>query len=111
MKIKSLERHIYAPELNKLHLENGIVIPCPNANTIREARQDLFPKRYNSLLCVVTSTYTNKKYKHLDRLVASGRVKTRLDAYRFAKKYKQKGGELLNGETLPENKLVFKFYY
>lgn len=111
MKIKFLERHAYAPELNKLHLENGVVLPCPNANTIREARQKLFKPKSNCLLCVVTSTYTDKKFKHLDRVVASGRVKSRLQAYKFAKKYKQKGGELLNEETLPENKLMFKFYY
>lgn len=111
MKIKFLERHAYAPELNKLHLENGIVIPCPNITSIKEARQKLFKPKSNCLLCVVTSYYSDKKYKHLNKVVASGRVNTWLDAYRFAKKYKQKGGELLNGETLPENKLVFKFYY
>lgn len=40
--IKGLESHQYAPELNKLHLRNGAMIPAPGATTIRDARKALF---------------------------------------------------------------------
>jgi hypothetical protein len=39
-----LERHAYAPELNKLHLFTGDSIRVPGATTIDAARQMAQPK-------------------------------------------------------------------
>jgi len=36
-KIKGIETHSHAPELNKLHTINGAIIPTPRKETIKEA--------------------------------------------------------------------------
>jgi hypothetical protein len=35
--VKGLERHAYAPEMNKLHFVNGDIINVPQMKTIKEA--------------------------------------------------------------------------
>lgn len=111
MKIQGLECHQFAPELNKLYLKNGVILPCPKAFSIREARNDLFPKPFKGLYCVIESYYEQQEYRFLNKVVASGVCNSRLDALRFSKKFKQQGGKLYNGDTLPPNKLrlTFKF--
>lgn len=42
--IVGLERHAYAPELNKLHLRGGGTFNVPGVRTIGEARRVAFPK-------------------------------------------------------------------
>jgi len=37
-----LERHEYAPELNKIHFEGGAVMPAPGIRTIQDARRKYF---------------------------------------------------------------------
>ena len=38
-KIVGIERHEYAPELNKIHLSNGKVVPAPGCVTIVQANK------------------------------------------------------------------------
>lgn len=38
MKILKLERHLYALELNKIHLETGQILPAPQVTTIQGAK-------------------------------------------------------------------------
>lgn len=38
MEIYKLERHTYAPELNKIHLENGVVLKAPQVTTLLGAQ-------------------------------------------------------------------------
>lgn len=40
--ILKLERHMYAPELNKIHLVDGSIINAPHVTTIKQA--ELFIK-------------------------------------------------------------------
>ena len=110
MKILGLERHAYAPELNKLHLKNGVTIPAPYCTSVSDARKKLFPQKVKTLCCVVRSVYP-EEWESLNKIVASGRTKSRLHAYKFAKKYQEKGGVLLSGESLPPNRLSFEFFY
>jgi hypothetical protein len=44
--IYRLERHQYAPELNKIHLTNGKIVNAPRITTIEEAEQFLIIKGY-----------------------------------------------------------------
>lgn len=39
IKIVGIERHEYAPELNKIHLSNGKVVPAPGCVTIVQANK------------------------------------------------------------------------
>ena len=43
--IKCLERHQYAPELNKIHLSDGTVVNAPGITTIEKAEQYLKEKK------------------------------------------------------------------
>lgn len=42
MKIKKIERHTYAPELNRIHFENGASIAAPKICSTEQARKELF---------------------------------------------------------------------
>ena len=35
--VKCLERHAYAPEMNKLHMKSGIIHSVPQCTTIEQA--------------------------------------------------------------------------
>lgn len=62
MKIKKLEAHQYAPELNKLHLANGVIIPAPGCFTIAEVRARIFHRVKRS------GKYAVIKYVNRDNL-------------------------------------------
>lgn len=115
MNIIGIDRHVYAPELNKIFIQtkSGIVsFSCPNCTTTKEARDLLFPKPFKGLHCRIDSYYNEKRFKSLDRkAVARGFVATRLQALRYSKQFQQTGGELLNGDTLPPNNLKLTFKY
>ena len=111
MKIAKLEVHTYSPEQNRIFFKNGIYLNVPNCTTIKQARGLLFKQKYNGLICVVTSRYTDKRYSYLDKVVASGRVSSRKHAIDFCKKFKQSGGKLQDSSILPPNYLEYKFYY
>lgn len=38
-KVLRVERHMYAPELNKIWLVDGTVVSAPNVRTVEEAEQ------------------------------------------------------------------------
>jgi len=44
MKSFALETHAYAPELNKVHFENGATLPAANLKTIKEVKDFYFKK-------------------------------------------------------------------
>ena len=110
MKI-SIERHLYAPELNKIIFLNGASIKAPSITSIKEARAKILKKPKTGLMCVAESVYMEKEFQNLNRVVASGFCESRLEAYKFTRQFKQKGGALLDGRTLPPNKIKLKFYY
>ena len=111
MRVLKLETHIYAPELNKLHLVNGLVFNAPHCTTIKQAREKLFPKPFKGLHAKIESVYSESKNKWLDKLVANGKVKNRIEAFRFSKKFKQEGGQLLDGTFLESNKIKLTFIF
>ena len=45
-----LERHSYAPELNKLHLRNGKAITCAGSTTLEAAVNNIVKYNYNLTL-------------------------------------------------------------
>lgn len=63
-----LERHRYAPELNKAHIgPNGTVVPAPGCESIREVRQTLFSPVKRSGRHVVLSTHYPQEKAWLNR--------------------------------------------
>lgn len=63
-----LERHHYAPELNKALIgPNGTVIPAPGCTSIREVRQSLFSPLKRSGRHVVLSTHYPQEKAWLNR--------------------------------------------
>ena len=103
--IKALERHAYAPEMNKLHLRAGKPVSVPQCKTIKEARNKAFPKPFRGIWARVQFTRGDKVCGDY-----SGTVKRRADAIAFAKG-KHKGGLLLDGSMLPDAtyKIQFRF--
>lgn len=111
-KIKFLETHRYAPELNRIHLKNGVIVSAKGATSIKEAKKVLgrgIKPSVKPLHCVITSFYSDNEYKSLNRVAARGLVDDRLSALRFSKQFKQKGGPLIDGDILPPNKIKLKF--
>ena len=66
MKIAYLEKHTYAPELNRLVLENGVSFKAPQCKTIKEARSKLFKPvqfvRYIKVRVKSNKDYLDKGY-------------------------------------------------
>ena len=85
MNIASLEVHNYAPELNTLHLNNGIKLPVPGLTTIKDVRAFYFkpskPGRY------VKVTVSNTEY-NISRTY-QGYVKSYKDVIEFLKGRKE----------------------
>jgi hypothetical protein len=111
MKKFILERHAFAPELNRIHFENGASMKTPCCTSIKEVKNKYFKPYKIKLYCLIESTYSDSEYQSLNKVVASGRTESRKKALDFSKKFKQTGGTLLDGSTLPPNKLKFTFYY
>ncbi len=84
----ALERHAYAPELNKVHLlRTGKTLPAPGCRTIEQARQEVFPEPEPRIVAKIEVRYP-ENYAWLNRTFA-GRVASRaqaLDFYRAERK-------------------------
>ena len=69
MRSFKLERHRYAPELNKVHFPNGATLPAANLETIKEVKEFYF-KKPASIEKHVIITVTCPEFG--ERLVARG---------------------------------------
>lgn len=103
----ALERHAFAPELNRAHVfgPSGrvvAVLPCPGCQSIKAARAALFRPVVPGLSATVR-VERPAPWAGLNR-VYGGRVQTRADALRFARNLaagRHAGGVLADGSTLP----------
>jgi hypothetical protein len=102
-----LERHAYAPELNKAHIvRKGAIVaslPVPGATSIREARKALFqPRKPGRWACVHSERSApwhglNRTIAGMTPLGREGLAQIQL----IRRQMHDKGGELLDGWTLP----------
>ena len=112
MKILCLEIHKYAPELNVLHLKNGVSIKAPRCLTIKQAKEKLFIKKGNKTGALFSSVYNDSNYSFLNRKnIGGGYYSSYLAAYRASKVYRQEGGILLDGSILPKNNVKINWIY
>lgn len=94
--INSIERHAYAPELNKVWLSRATQpLKAPGVRSIAEARLELFPKPRPRVMCEV-STHYPPELKWLERRYV-GSVRDRVAALQFAN---QKRAVLAQGGTV-----------
>jgi len=94
----TLERHKYAPELNRIHFPNGASRPAPGITSIRQYRAANAPAR-PMIRAVVTKTYSSASCGWLDSRTV-GMVETRGHALVYAR--------MLRTRCLPgEHVLVF----
>lgn len=58
-----LERHAYAPELNKAYIgKSRVCVPAPGCKTIREVRNALFaPLQYKGRFVILSAVNTHDK--------------------------------------------------
>jgi hypothetical protein len=99
-----LERHTYAPELNKAHiLRHGrivAVLPCPQCDSIAAARAQLFPRYKPAIICHIekrndAAPVLNKDY--------DGIVYALPELLRFLRREKEKSPAFtaLDGRSIP----------
>lgn len=102
-----LEKHTYAPELNRAYLR-GVRISAPGCLTIGDVRKLFEPVR-KGIYCIVTSTYEGK-YSKLNRKY-SGYVNSRKEGLEFGRilRAKNPGAVLLNGDILPPANVKVRF--
>ena len=101
-----LERHAFAPELNKAHIYHRgkriALLPAKSACTIKQARAALFAPVTPCIVATVTKEY-QAPYEYLNR-TWRGVVKTRAEATSFMRVQQtlNPGGKrLVNGDWLP----------
>lgn len=114
-----LERHAYAPELNRAHvMRKGRIVadfPAPGARSIAEARRQLFPQ-FEPVRYAEAESYRAAPW--------AGHNRTRRAAYPIgpgvmcrvfhdSRTMRDAGGELLDGRTLPPSdvRLVTRLAY
>lgn len=96
-----LEKHRFAPELNRLTYK-GVTFKAAGCTTIKEAYEKLFSHCPFRLYATIQTVYDAPQFKHLERKY-SGRISHRKDALRFAKELRllNQGGETLAGYLPP----------
>lgn len=102
-----LERHAFAPELNRAHVlapsgRVAAVLPCPGCQSIKAARAALFRPVLPGVRATVAFTRP-APWAGLNRTY-SGQVFRRADALAWARYLaaeRHAGGELSDGSTLP----------
>lgn len=101
-----LERHAYAPELNRLHAFGG-VYAAPHCLTIKDAMRLIFGKGQKvarGILATVTFERFDESGACRFHKVYSGFVASRKDALAFARNLaatRHAGGVLFDGSILP----------
>lgn len=98
---KALERHSYAPELNKVYIR-GVAIPAPGITLVADYRKRNKPVKA-FIQAVVSTKYDNPAYKWLQRTY-SGAVANRAEALAFAREVRTKLAE--GGRVEVKTKLV-----
>lgn len=90
----ALERHAYAPELNKVHLLRASKpLSAAGCRTIADARQKLFPEPEPRIVAKITVRYPGE-LSWLNRTFC-GRVKSRAEALQF---YRAEKGRMAPGK-------------
>jgi len=111
MKI-GLERHAYAPELNKAIILNKrgdmvATVPAPGCTTIAQARAHCFP-RYEARRVVTASYVRDGEFASLNRTIRAAyplEPNTMVRIACHARGLVDKGGALNDGRILPPAKL------
>lgn len=98
---KILERHLYAPELNKVYIR-GVAIPAPGVTLVSEYRKRNAPRPL-FIQATVSTKYDDPGKKWLQRTY-SGAVSTRAEALAFARDLRTKLAE--GGRVVVKTKLV-----
>lgn len=107
-RILKLERHRYAPELNKLYYK-GVCFRVPGASSINQALDYLkFRKAEFIKHCKITVKYPDE-FRNLNT-VKGGTFKTYNELLTFLRNLKKrhKGGVLLDGSILPDPVITVK---
>lgn len=78
----ALERHAFAPELNKIHLlRTGATLPAPGCRSIQQARTEVFPEPEPRIVARIEVRYP-PELAWLNRTFC-GRVSSRAEALHF----------------------------
>ncbi len=111
-KVTCLERHAYAPELNRLHLKSGASFPVPHCTTIAQAIKRISPKAARGIYAQVTFERKDSRGNVTFSKVYSGFVNSRLQALAFAREKQattHAGGRLFDGSELPRAEYRIRF--
>lgn len=112
MKIHAIERHAYAPELNRVYIRTGggfVECRAPGVRTTQEWRAKFKPHAAPMIWATVSTEYADARFSHLNRTY-SGRVDARRDALKFAASVRAKncGGILFDGSVMPPARVTVK---
>lgn len=101
----ALERHAYAPELNKVHLlRTGKTMPAPGCRSIEQARQELFPEPEPRIVAKIEVRYPGE-LSWLNRTFC-GRVADRSQALKFYRDQKARMAPGKGGTITVKTQLV-----
>ena len=105
-----LERHRYAPELNRCHVLNrgrvAAILPAPGCTTIAEARRTLF-RPVKPVRLVVVHSEREGEWSGFNRTRRAGYELSAGNMNRIAadvRKCHDVGGKLLDGRTMPPSR-------
>ena len=107
----ALERHQYSPEQNRIQFDNGATMRTPHCTSLKQVKEQYFKPASKGVFVIIKSVYDQPEHQWLSKVVGNGRVESRLFAVQYAKRFKQGSTVLFDGETLPANRLTFKFSF
>ena len=76
------EKHRYAPELNRVHLKNGVVLKAPGTASVKEYREKIRGKAQEFMIMAEVKTVYPEPHKWLERTKV-GSVSNRKEAIAF----------------------------
>lgn len=84
-RVLGIETHQFAPELNRVHLANGVRIRAPGITSVAEYRKELVGIAWTPVIMAEVSTLYPTAQSWLQRTYR-GSVKTRAQALEFRRK-------------------------
>lgn len=87
--IQKIETHTYAPELNKVHLRNGVTLSLPSVTSFAEARKRLFKPANTRRVAIIEVSHPDVDINRVIKKTHSGIINDYAEVKQFMVKLRE----------------------